>query len=524
MRWDSLWKLGSCLSSPVPVTMAFSPAIYGIPRDDGSNPLASFSGKTQSINSVLRDEDIAENIGTKETSTSSGSGSRSGIEVWDGVFSPNVCKELHKLAVDHSERTTGEDGYDDENDEDDSLDGSSIFVHRGYNRSPDEKLTPIEQALDSFLTAYYDGDDDEDGKEQNRNRQIVVEYWCRQEHLNLEAHADVDEVWFERSCGKNQIVLGNDPSARFRYPAIGHVLYLTKPTLGVGPTCVFPPKASILAGGGPNQQNGDVSIQNEIDSVVTVPAVPGRVLRFPGRALHAVPKPVDTWFSQHNVEEGDEDNADGDYETDDEWDDDCNDDDDDDDDDDEERSVILFNTWEASADDISDDISDDSQIGPIGVRYDPMFHVDSDIGVVEMMMSSVDMGGVEVDDDFVTGMVQYAWQQRNNQLQQWREKYSSNLRDDCKNDGDNTKGFTVYSKVLCEPRDSWKPAAIDAKPNDLHRCEDKTVGHYGTIRVPLMGDKLRRRHFSKVLRWTVPSSFVNGVNEPMKPCEFPLTK
>ena len=511
----------SSLPPLLPIANAFSPSFHGIARGRGSNPLASFPGTTLTPDSFVQDEDVAVDTGTKQTLSISSSGSRSGVEVWDGVFSPEVCKELHELAVDHSERTTGEYSDDDGSDEDDSLEGSSIFVYRGHNRSPDEKLTPIEQALDSFLTAYYDRNESEDGKEQHRNRKIVVEYWCRQEHLNLEAHVDVDEVWFERKCAKNRHL-----SERFRYPTVGHVLYLTKPTLGVGPTCVFPPKAIDLAEGGPKQQNEDVSIRDQIDSVVTVPAVPGRVLRFPGSALHGVPKPVDVWLSQHTVdEEEEEDDDEDDYEVDakgdDNYDDDCVDDEWDDDDD-EERSVILFNTWEASA----DDTSDDPQIGPIGVRLDPMFHVDSDIGVVEMMMSSVDMGGVEVDEDFVNGMVQYARQQRNDQLHQWREKYCMDIGEDHKSDGGQNKRDTVpvYAKVLCEPSDSWKLTSIDAKPNDLDRYAVTKVGDKRTIRVPLMGDKLRRRHPSKAVSWTVPSSFENGVNEPLRPCEFPLTK
>ena len=45
-------------------------------------------------------------------------------------------------------------------------------------------LTPIEHALDSFLSAI--GDDNP-----------IVEYWSRQEYLNLEVHSDLDEAEFE---------------------------------------------------------------------------------------------------------------------------------------------------------------------------------------------------------------------------------------------------------------------------------------------------------------------------------------
>merc|ERR1712087_529186 len=98
-------------------------------------------------------------------------------EVWDGVFTPKVCSELLiDLALDHSERAMDN--------------GSSVFVHnKKTNRL---LLTPLEQALDSFLTEYYHNDDCDD-------KSIVVEYWCRQEHSNLEAHVDVDETWFEEN-------------------------------------------------------------------------------------------------------------------------------------------------------------------------------------------------------------------------------------------------------------------------------------------------------------------------------------
>ena len=475
-----------------------------------------------------------------------------GVEVWDAVFSPEVCRELHELAMDHSERTTGEEDDDDEendeeNDDNDSLDGSSIFVHRGRNRSDVDQLTPIEQALDSFLDAYYDhGEDDAIGE-------IVVEYWCRQEHLNLEAHADVDEVWFERSCKRRM----NDANG-FRYPSIGHVLYLTKPTLGIGPTCVFPPKVVRSSDDDANQQNdnnGSVLITDEIESVVTIPAVPGRVLRFPGSALHAVPKPANVWFSQndglgdnedHDNEDEDEhdeeEEKENDYEIDGEWDDDEDDEEwDEEDDDDEERSVILFNIWEASDDDDQSDSDSDVDreipIGPIGVHFDPMFHVDSDIDIVDMMMSSVDMDGVEVDEDFVKGMVDYARQQKNQQLKNWREKYcypetelyQTSLTDaETKSEADTgvkaeTDEPVVYSKVNCQPKNSWKLAPIDTSTTRMAtEPEGHAIDDTGTIRVPLMGDKIRRRYPKKAVLWNVPSSFEKGVKEPEMPSEFPL--
>ena len=486
------------------LSLSFVKSASSPPNRGSSNPLCSglsrvtnsnsfFMGATLAPKSIsaLKDKGagVDEKLQIEVTSGGIKSGENSRVEVWDGVFSPEVCQDLHDLAIDHSERTTGED---DDDDNDDSLDGSSIFFHRGRNRSEDDQLTPIEQALDSFLTAYYNrertGDDDP-------NREIVVEYWCRQEHLNLEAHADVDEVSFERSCKKM-----NDP--KFRYPSIGHVLYLTKPTLGLGPTCVFPPTTTTG-----RDYNADSSIKDEIASVLTIPAVPGRILRFPGNALHGVPKPADVWFSRGDGASASEydDNVDA------EW------NDEDDDDDDEERSVILFNTWETSDDDTVTDIS----VGPIGVSFDPMFHANSDIGIVEMMMSSVDMDGVEVDEDFVKGMVAYAKQQKNDQLKDWYEKYSvhGTEQDPTKPKSENVEETVVYSKVNCQPSELWELSQIDKHHS---RSEGNSNGDKGTITVPLMGDEIRRRYTKNVVCWPISTFFEKGVKESEKPCEFPL--
>jgi hypothetical protein len=449
-----------------------------------------------------------------------------GLQVWDGVFSPEVCQELHELAIDHSERTTGEeeddysDDDDDENEdeeEDDSLDGSSIFIHKrnGASREKCDRLTPLEQALDSFLTAYYDNTDDS-----NNSKDIVVEYWCRQEHLNLQAHADVDEVLFERYCNNNNNnnksgsgsnSSSKDDNSGFRYPTTGHILYLTKPTLGLGPTCVFPPDNTSSNG----MDDTNSCITETISSVVTIPAVPGRVLRFPGNALHAVPKPADIWFSDdkddHEEEEEEDDDDDEDW--------------DDEDEDDEERSVILFNTWEQT-DDNDDNNNDVESVGPIGVMHDPMFKVESDLDIVDMMMSSVDISaedsGVEIDEEFVQSMVRYAKEQKAKQLRDWREKYSEDSNRDNSNRNEEEEDDVVYSKLHCQPRESWAITPIDTTATGQDAVRESESKDTSTIRVPLMGDKIRRRYPKKAVRWDVPSTFQQGANDPKQPFVFPL--
>jgi hypothetical protein len=102
-----------------------------------------------------------------------------------------------------------------------------------------------------------------------------VEYWCRQEWRHIEAHADVDE--------NRARLLGR--TAELRYPTHGHVLYLQVGTHVRGPTCLFDNCTS----------GGNMASCLEDVRLITVPAVEGRLLRFPGHILHAVPRPTDLW-------------------------------------------------------------------------------------------------------------------------------------------------------------------------------------------------------------------------------------
>ena len=84
-----------------------------------------------------------------------------------------------------------------------------------------------------------------------------VEYWWRDEWINLDAHADVDEL-LARQGGE------------LRYPNHGHVLYLQIGSDVQGPT---------------------VLLLNNYSVLITVPAVSNRLLRFKGDVIHAVPRP-----------------------------------------------------------------------------------------------------------------------------------------------------------------------------------------------------------------------------------------
>jgi len=108
-----------------------------------------------------------------------------------------------------------------------------------------------------------------------------VEYWARDEWLNLDAHRDVDEMLARRGEAG-----GLDPGApetpgRFapgaiRFPTHAHVLYLALGEKVVGPTLV-------LDDGGAGRK--------EMERMFVVPAKQGRLVRFSGDRFHAVPRP-----------------------------------------------------------------------------------------------------------------------------------------------------------------------------------------------------------------------------------------
>lgn len=207
------------------------------------------------------------------------------INVYDNILSNVSCDILHKEAT-----KTG-------------------LGHKSFTRPITNKDSHplIEQALDEILNQLGDNGN---GKEVQ-----YVEYWTRQEWRHIEAHADVDE-----HLAKEQ---DSDPSSHdqsFRYPQNGHVLYLKIGAQVRGPTCVFPGRSlgGDLLKPASNCGHND---PKHVDLVV-VPAKEGRLLRFSGEDLHAVPRPADLWFlpfvqgaAQFQPEE--------------EW----------------GRSVILFNTW-----------------------------------------------------------------------------------------------------------------------------------------------------------------------------------
>ena len=163
-----------------------------------------------------------------------------------------------------------------------------------------------------------------------------VEYWTRQEWHHILAHQDMDEGW-ERMLRKQRqdcdfVECGGTAKrgGNFKHPITGQVLYLKVGSMVKGPTVIFDatnggdlvaktPKSESNGNG-----NGNASVTTTT-TMVSVPAVEGRLLRFKGDLLHAVPRPHDVYWtfdqSENHIHTKD-------Y----------------------ERSVLLFNLWHHSTD------------------------------------------------------------------------------------------------------------------------------------------------------------------------------
>jgi hypothetical protein len=206
-------------------------------------------------------------------------------------------------------------------------------------------LTPLEHAIHSILLELNDPCH-------------IVEYWSRDEYMNMDAHVDIAEQELEDN--------NNNDNNLPRCPSSAHILYLQIKQDLRAPTCVFPKK--VIGWGSStttaadddddddqnhhHDQNNNNNNNNKggggswvpVD-LVTIPPVQGRVVRFPGNAMHAVPYPADRWFmtDHEEMELRKEEEEEEEYDDDD-------DDDDDfggehDDEEEVERAVLLFNTW-----------------------------------------------------------------------------------------------------------------------------------------------------------------------------------
>lgn len=165
--------------------------------------------------------------------------------MYDNVFSPSANLYLHTAA---------------------SIGSLGDEQHTVFDRSLPPR-TVLETALNSVLQQL--GDD-----------APHVEYWWRDTWELVDAHADVDEYGFE-DYGK------------LRYPEHGHVLYLAVGPAVEGPTAVWEPVEGSTNSGA-----------DAFGALTIVPACEGRLLRFQGDCMHAVPRPADVWL-QHRFDSAD---------------------------------------------------------------------------------------------------------------------------------------------------------------------------------------------------------------------------
>jgi hypothetical protein len=283
--------------------------------------------------------------------------------------------------------------------------------------------------------------------------------------MNIDAHADIDEGMLEDGEG-------------LRCPATAHVLYLIVEKDLKGPTCVFPTKRL-----GWTDDDDDDHDNDDGTEMVVVPAVQGRILRFTGSAMHAVPKPATRWkyspseqrsFTEQDKEDPEEalDDEMMDEDEDDDSDDYYDDDDDGDDDDDEvERSVLLFNTWP------------DDEPPPRGV--DP----DYATGGLPDGMEVEDDDEAEADADAMEES-EKSWL-----LAEWEEDFGKDGAD-----------------VRCNPREQWNTVAID------HVEDQESSNNTGIVHVSLMGNKSRRLHPKKFVKLSGP---VHALGLALEAVEIP---
>mmetsp|Transcript_25882 Transcript_25882/g.38289 ORF Transcript_25882/g.38289 Transcript_25882/m.38289 type:complete len:400 (-) Transcript_25882:4-1203(-) len=324
------------------------------------------------------------------------------IRVFDKAFNSLACDLLHELSVDHNQRTN---------------DGSSIFTRPPHNEKP---LSPIEHAIDSALL--------EIGDESKR-----VEYWSRDEYMNIDVHADIDETMLE-------------DGGSVRCPLMGHVLYLQVKDGLNAPTCVFPSERMGWGQKEKEEIQNDGVVEKEL---VVVPCVQGRILRFPGNAMHSVPSPPHRYLLDRKEERKlrVEESAPCD-EDDDKWLDDEDCDDFYDDDEEVERSVLLFNTWP------------DDELPPIGVNGD--------------YATGALPEGIELSEEDANA---YLKSEEARILIEWEEDYGKKGKD-----------------VRCESFSQWEEINVHDRDTNKEAVMQDEVNVY------LMGNENRRLYADKCVK------------------------
>lgn len=200
------------------------------------------------------------------------------VQVYDNVLDKSTARELHVAC----QKWKNDD---------------VAFV---FPLQEPERHGVLERVLNDILHQLYPNDGEES---------FYVEFWKRRRWEHILAHADMDEGWEreQRGLGKD------DTEYDLKHPETGHVLYLDIGSEVHGPTVVWN-----VSDGGEFYKNTNI---NPVKEMIVVPAVTGRLLRFQGDLLHAVPRPATLYWTLRE-DDGRKD-KDPRY----------------------QRSVLLFNTW-----------------------------------------------------------------------------------------------------------------------------------------------------------------------------------
>ena len=177
------------------------------------------------------------------------------IRVWDGIFAPDTLGALVHAGDQRDHQFT------------------TVF-DRGSPSGSKDGRTIIEAALCSVLDELDDNS-------------RYVEYWWRGVHKPMEVHRDVDEA----ECRTRRRAGGFGVQ---RCPCFGHVLYLDIGDGVLAPTCVW--EEQDAHGDANAVADARAGAPRSMRNLHVVPAKAGRLLRFDGALLHAVPKPALQWL------------------------------------------------------------------------------------------------------------------------------------------------------------------------------------------------------------------------------------
>jgi hypothetical protein len=251
-------------------------------------------------------------------------------------------------------------------------------------------------------------------------------------------------------------------------------------------------------GGSSNNNNNNNNNMEKKEEMAIVPALNGRLLRFDGRAFHAVPKPPHRYLMNEEEltlylkqEEGE---CGGDDDDDEYWDH-YDDEEDEEEDISNQRSVLLFNTWPASSG------------GPRGVKPDCIVDTMPDGIAID-----IDNDGSDGSDGGDNSYTLYQNQMEEDRWSSWKDEYGEE-----------------FQSMLCNPINAWKSVSVESttstavslsSPSTLSTEEEGEVAAASSsssrttkINVSLMGNPSRRGCLQTLD--VLNSRHAHGVNKKM---------